>query len=181
MRAHLSGQGPARRIALSAGARLGRLAAVLAALAGAVLASAAVIPAASAGIVVPGPGGQYGPAGVTPAPGTGVQVITADGLAGWQVALIAVGVAVVAAAAAVRLDRALTAGRAGPVIAAWHSRLARAKHRPGTRPARRPGADPACQAASAPETSLPDTAPASGTPDIVEFGPQPHAITTPPA
>lgn len=186
MRAHLSGQGPARRIALSVGARLGRLTAVLAALAGAMLASAAVIPAASAGIVVPGPGGQYGPAGVTPAPGTGVPVITADGMAGWQVALIAVGAAVVAAAAAVRLDRALTAGRAGLMIATWRSCLARAQHRP----ARRPGAGPVCRAASVQDTSLPaaapapgipDTAPAPGTPDIVEFGPQPHAITAPPA
>jgi len=189
MLAHPPGREP-RRIAPSGGARLGRLAAVLAALAGAVLASAAVIPAASAGIVVPGPAGQYGPAGVTPAPGTGVRVITAGGMAGWQVALIAAGAAVVAAAAAVCLDRALTAGRAGLMIATWRSCLARAQHRPAARPARRPGADPACRAPSAPDTSLPaaapapgipDTAPAPGTPDIVEFGPQPHAITAPPA
>jgi hypothetical protein len=99
-----------------------------------------------------------------------VRVITAGGIAGWQVALIAAGAAVVAAAAAVCLDRALTAGRAGLAIAAWRSRLARAAHRPGTRPARRPGADPACRAASAQDTSPPAAAPAPGTPDIVEFG-----------
>jgi hypothetical protein len=46
---------------------------------------------------------------VTPTPQTGVRVIAADGMAGWQVALIAAGAAVVAAAAAVCLDRSLTA------------------------------------------------------------------------
>jgi hypothetical protein len=170
MRAPLPGRERRRPIARSGGVHLGRLAAVLAALTSVVLALAAVIPAASAGIVVPGPGGQYGPTGVTPAAGTGVRVITADGMAGWQVALIAAGAAIVAAAAAVCLDRALTAGRAGLVIAAWRSRLARAKHRPGGRPARRPGADPACRAASAQDTSLRAAAKAPGTPDIVEFG-----------
>jgi hypothetical protein len=42
-------------------------------------------------------------------------MITAGGMAGWQIALIALGAAVVAAAAAVMLDRALAArrGRAG--------------------------------------------------------------------
>ena len=93
-------------------------------------------------------------------------MFTAGGMAGCQVALIAASAAVVAAAAAVRLDRALTARRAGLVIAARRSRLARAAHRP----ARRLGADPACRAASTPDTSLPPTAPASRTPDIVEFG-----------
>lgn len=171
MRAYLPGQGPDRRIARSADACPGRLAAVLAALAGAVPASAAVIPAASAGIVVPGPGGQYGPASVTPVPGTGVRVITAGGIAGWQVALIAVGAAVVAAAAAVCLDRALTEGRAGLVIAAWRSCLVRAAHRSGARPAPCPGADPFYPAVSAQDTSRPAAAPASGTPDIVQFGP----------
>jgi hypothetical protein len=72
--------------------------------------------------------------------------------AGWQVALIAVSAAVVAAAVAVYLDRALTARRAGLVIAA-----------------RRPGADPACPAGITPDTSLLPAA-ASGTADIVEFG-----------
>ena len=169
MLAHPPGQEPRRRIARSSGACMGRLAAVLAALTGAVLASAAVIPAAWAGIVVPGPGGPYGPAGVTPAPQTGVRVITAGGMAGWQVALtalIAAGAAVVAAAAAVRLDRALTARRTGLVIAARRFGLARAAHHP----ALPPGADPAYRVASARDTSLPPAAPASGTPDIVEFG-----------
>lgn len=170
MLAHPAGREPRRRIARSGGVRLRRLGTVLAAFTGAVLASAADIPAASAGIVVPGPGGQYGPAGVTPVPGTGMRVITAGGMAGWQIALIAASAAVVAATAAVCLDRALTAHRAGPVIAARRSHLARAAHRHAVRPAQRLGADPACRAASTPDTSLLPATPASGTADIVEFG-----------
>ena len=165
MLAHPPGREPRRRIARSDGARLGRLAAVLTALTGAVLASAAAIPAAWAGIVVPGPAGPSGPAGVTPAPQTGVRIITAGGMAGWQIALIAAGAAVVAAAAAVRLDRSLTTRRAGPVIAARRFRPARAAHHP----APSPGTDPARRAARTRDASLP-SAPASGTPDIVEFG-----------
>jgi hypothetical protein len=165
MLAHPPRREPQRRIARSGGARLGRLAAVLAALTGAVLASAAVIPAAWAGIVVPGPGGPYGPAAVTPAPQAGVRMITAGGMAGWQIALIAAVAAVVAAAAAVRLDRSLTIRRAGPVIAARRFRPARAAHHP----APVPGADPARRTGSTRDTSLP-LAPASGTADIVEFG-----------
>jgi hypothetical protein len=170
MLAHPAGRESQRLIARSGGVRLRRLGTVLAALTGAVLASAAVIPAAWAGIAVPGPGGPYGPAGVPPAPGTGVRVITAGGTAGWQVTLIAASAAVVAAAAAVCLDRALTARRAGLVIAARRSHLARAARRHAVRPAQRPGADPACPAASTPDTSLLPATPASGTPDIVEFG-----------
>jgi hypothetical protein len=138
MLAHPPGREPRRPIARSGGARLGRLAAVLAALTGAVLAPAAVTPAAWAGIAVPGPGGPYGPAGVPPAPQTGVPMITAGGMAGWQIALIAAGAAVVAAAAAVRLDRSLTTRRAGLVIAARRFRPARAAPRPARPPARTP-------------------------------------------
>jgi hypothetical protein len=165
MLAHPPGREPRRRIARSDSAGLGRLAAVLAVLTGAVLASAAVIPAAWAGIVVPGPGGPYGPAGIAPTPQTGVRMITAGGMAGWQIALIAAGAAVVAAAAAVRLDRSLTIRRACLVIAARRFRPARAARHP----APPPGADPAHRAASTRAASLP-SAPASGTPDIVEFG-----------
>jgi hypothetical protein len=75
-----------------------------------------------------------------------MRMITAGGMAGWQVALIAASAAVVAATAAVYLDRA------------------------AHRPARRPGADPACPAGRTPDTSLLPAAPASGTADIVEFG-----------
>jgi hypothetical protein len=151
-----------------AAAGLRRITAALAAVAGGVLAWAAAVPAASASIIPVPADGPYGPA---PAPA--VRVITAGGMPGWQVALIAVCAAVAAAAAAVRLDRTLTAGRAGLMIATWRSCLARAQHRPLARPARRPGAGPACQAASAQDTSLPNTAPAPGTPDTVEFGRSP--------
>ena len=175
MLAHPPGREPRRRIARSGGARLGRLAAVLAALTGAVLASAAVTPA-WAGIAVPGPGGPYGPAGVPPAPQTGVPMITAGGMAGWQIALIAAGAAVVAAAAAVRLDRSLTTRRAGLVIAARRFRPARAAHRP----ARPPGADPAHRAASTRDTK-PPARPRIRHARHRGVRQQPHPVTAPPA
>jgi hypothetical protein len=82
-------------------ARLRRLAAALAAAACALLTSAVIIPAASASIPIP-PGGP-----AVPAPA--VRVVTAGGMAGWQIALIAVGAALAAAIAAVVLDRARAA------------------------------------------------------------------------
>jgi hypothetical protein len=102
--------------ARKAGPRLGRLASVLAAAICGLLASAAVIPAAFARVVPP-PGGQYGPGPIRPVPGTTVRVITTGGTAGWQIALIALGAAL-AAAAAVLVDRARTARRAVPPTAA---------------------------------------------------------------
>lgn len=76
--------------------------AALAALTCAVLASAIIIPAAWAVNVIP-------PGGGDPPPAT-VPVIV-GGMAGWQITLIAVGAALVAATAAVFLDRALAARR----------------------------------------------------------------------
>ena len=97
-----------------AGAHLGRLAAVLAAAICGLLASTAVIPAAFARVVPP-PGGQYGPAPIRQVPATTVRVITTTGaMAGWQIALIGLGAALVAAAAAVLVDRARAARRAAP-------------------------------------------------------------------
>jgi hypothetical protein len=87
-----------------AGARLGRLATVLAAVISGLLASAAATTAAFANPVPVGDGGT-----IPLAPAT-VQVST-GGIAGWQVALIAVGAALVAAAAAVFLDRKLASRR----------------------------------------------------------------------
>jgi hypothetical protein len=84
-------------MARQAAARLRRFAAALAAAACALLASAAIIPAASASIPIP----NGGPA--VPAPA--VRVVTAGGMASWQIALIAVGAALAAAIAAVVLDR----------------------------------------------------------------------------
>jgi hypothetical protein len=78
-----------------------RLFAAAATLAGAVLMLAAA-PAAFA-MRVPPPGEQGGGA---PAP---VYITTGGGMPGWQITLIAVGAALVAAATAVLLDRARVA------------------------------------------------------------------------
>ena|SRR5690242_19338283 len=87
-------------------ARLRRITAALAAVTGVLLAWAAAVPAASASIIpVPGDG-PYGPA-AAPA----VRVITAGGMPGWQITLIAVAAALAAATAAVFLDRARTSRR----------------------------------------------------------------------
>jgi hypothetical protein len=83
-----------------AAARLRRITAALAVVAGGVLAWAAAVPAASAAIIpVPGDG----PYGAAPAPA--IQVITAGGMPGWQITLIALAAALAAATAAVFLDR----------------------------------------------------------------------------
>ncbi len=121
MLAHLPRQGthpPAA--ARQAGARLRRLAAVLAAVTCGLLASAAIVPAAFAMTVVPGPGGVVpGPGGSgtapAPIPATTIRVVGAGGMAGWQISLIALGAALLAAAAAVLLDRALAARRGASV------------------------------------------------------------------
>jgi len=91
------------RAAGQAGARLGRLATVLAAVISGLLASAA------AAFANPVPVGDGGILPIAPAPAT-IRVISTGGMAGWQVALIAAGAALAAAAAAVFLDRKL-AGR----------------------------------------------------------------------
>ena len=83
--------------------RLRRVIAALAAVTGGLLAWAAAVPAASAATaVIPDPGGASGTVPVTPA--APVQVITV-GMPGWQITLIALAVALVAATAAVFLDR----------------------------------------------------------------------------
>ena len=111
MFADLPRQGPhPRATARPAAARLRQLAAALAAVICAVLASAAVVPAASATIPIP-PGGP-----AVPAPA--VRVVTEGGMPGWQIALIALGAALVAATAAVLLDRARAARQAAPATTA---------------------------------------------------------------
>jgi hypothetical protein len=82
-----------------AGARLCRLATVLAAVIAGLLASAAAVPAAFAGTnPIPDPAGYIGDpyigtSPVAPVPATAVRVITTGGLAGWQITLIALGAA----------------------------------------------------------------------------------------
>jgi hypothetical protein len=88
---------PLRRLA-------GILAGILAALAAALLAADAAAPAAFADPVPPLGGGTVAP----PPP---AQIVVAGGMSGWQIALIAVGAAIAAAAVAVFLDRARTARR----------------------------------------------------------------------
>ena len=91
-----------------AGARLGRVATVLAAAISGLLASAA---AATAAFAQPIPIGDGGTNPVAPVPVT-VRVITTGGMAGWQITLIALGAALAATAAALLLDRKLV-GRRG--------------------------------------------------------------------
>jgi hypothetical protein len=110
---HRPRRGPhPRPAARKPAARLHRIAAAIAAVICGVLAPLAIIPAASA-MRVPDPGGAGGTIPSGPASAT-VRVVTVGGMAGWQIALIALGAALVAAAAAVMLDRALTARQAAP-------------------------------------------------------------------
>ena len=108
---HLPRQAPnPRTVARQAAARLRRLAAALAAVICAELASAAIVPAASASIPIP-PGG---PAVSAPA----VPVVTAGDMAGWQITLIALGAALIAATAAVLLYRVRAGRRAASATTA---------------------------------------------------------------
>ena len=90
-------------------ARLRRLAAALTAVTCTLLASAAVMPAAWAVNVIPIDGGP------DPAP---AGVVTAGGMPGWQITLIAVGSALVAATVAVLADRTRAARRAASATTA---------------------------------------------------------------
>ncbi|HUB21658.1 MAG TPA: hypothetical protein VMA97_04545 [Streptosporangiaceae bacterium] len=70
---------------------------------------------------LPVPGGNFGPATGVPASVPAqvqVRTIVAGGMPGWQIALIAVGAALLAAAAAVFADRVLAARRRTAVAAA---------------------------------------------------------------
>ena len=64
-------------------------------------------PALAASSKVPGSGG----AAVVPVPSGPVRIVTVGGIAGWQVTVIALITALIAAAAAVAIDRALAARR----------------------------------------------------------------------
>jgi len=116
MFAHPSRRGPSPR---TAGARPRRLAAVLAAVTCGLLASAAAVPAAFAMTPKPQPylRGLYGPGPVAPVPAA-THVIIAGGMAGWQITLIALAAALVAATVAVVLDRARAARRAASATTA---------------------------------------------------------------
>jgi hypothetical protein len=81
-----------------------RILAALATLAGALVAAAAAAPLALA-VHVPPPGGA-GPAQTAPPP---VHTVVVGGTPGWQIALIAAGAALGAAALTVLLDRSRAA------------------------------------------------------------------------
>ena len=86
-------------------------------------------------------------------------------MAGWQITLIALGAAILAATAALLADRALTARRPGPATTTRRLRPIRAQHQPGV-----PGPGTlADQAASSEDRQLPSTAPAPGTLNVVDF------------
>jgi hypothetical protein len=114
MTAHLpSPETHPRRAARKAAWRLRRLAVALTAAICGLLASALIIPAASARtMMLPDPG-NGGTIPATP-PAANAAVVSGGGMAGWQVTLIAVGAALVAATVAVLLDRARAARRPGP-------------------------------------------------------------------
>jgi hypothetical protein len=89
-----------------------RIFGVLGGLAAALLAFVATGPAAFAMRMPPG-GGITGVSPAAPA-----RVVTVGGMAGWQITLIAVGAAVLAATAAVLLDRARRTRRTPSAISA---------------------------------------------------------------
>ena len=87
--------------------RICRSAAIMAGLSVVLLTLGAVTPAAYA-LVVPA---QGGPAGTGTVPSDVQTVVATGGMPGWQITLIAVGAAIVAAALAVLVYRALVAHR----------------------------------------------------------------------
>ena len=89
--------------------RIRRILTALATLAGALVAGTAAAPAALA-VRVPPPGGYGGTVQAPPQ----VHTIVTGGMPGWQIALIALAAALVAAAAAVLLDRAWATHHAAP-------------------------------------------------------------------
>ena len=104
-----------RKNARLTAALLRRAIAALAVAAGGVLAWAAGIPAASAAVIpVPGPAAGFGP--VSAAPSSPVQAIVTGGTPGWQITLIAVAAALVAAPAAVMLDRTRASHQAASTV-----------------------------------------------------------------
>jgi hypothetical protein len=86
-----------------------RIAAVLAAVGAGLLAWIAAVPAASASGPLP-----FGQGATNSASHSVIRVVQGGGMPGWQIAAIAVAAALVAAAAAVFLDRAWSSHHATP-------------------------------------------------------------------
>lgn len=93
-----------------------RLAGVLAGLAAVLLAFGATT--AFASVPHPDPAGAGDPAPVFPAPVHTITLVTGGGMPGWQITLIAIGAALIAATVAVLLDRARAARRNAVTAAA---------------------------------------------------------------
>jgi hypothetical protein len=92
-----------------------RLTVALAGLAGALLVYAAAAPAAPAQPFPPrAPGWDKHP----PPQSAGIHTVVAGGMPGWQIALIAIGAALLAATVAVLVDRAWAAHRKTNIAAA---------------------------------------------------------------
>jgi hypothetical protein len=99
------GEHPGRKeIVMSPIRHIRRIAGVLAGLAGALVALGATPAFAT---LAPGPGAPAD----TPVPPVQVHTVVAGGMPGWQITLIAIGAAVLAATVAVLLDRARTTHR----------------------------------------------------------------------
>lgn len=107
---------PPRMAARHAGRHLRRYAAALAALISGLVAFAATAPAALA-MQVPPPGRYSGSAGVAQAPPATVRVVV-GGMPGWQITLIALGAALLAAAAVALFYRMLATRRASAAATA---------------------------------------------------------------
>jgi hypothetical protein len=95
--------------------RIRRIAAVLTGLTCALVAFAAAAPASFA-VTGPASGGSTGPA--VPSAPVQVNAVVAGGMPGWQITLIALGAALLAATVAVLLDRARAARRRATPAAA---------------------------------------------------------------
>jgi hypothetical protein len=110
MSAHRPRRGPhPRSTAGPAAARLRRLAAALAAVTCTLLAPAAIMPPAWAAVnYIPNHAPDQAPT---------ADVVTAGGITSWQITLIALGAALIAATAAVWLDRARAARKAATATA----------------------------------------------------------------
>ena len=91
-------------------ARVRPISAVLAAAGAGLLAWIVAVPAASAALA-PVPFGGGGTGSAPPASHSVIRVVQGGGMPGWQIAVIAVAAAQVAAAAAVFLDRAWSSHR----------------------------------------------------------------------
>ena len=107
-----------RTAARNGGSRLRRFAGMLAAVTCGLLAPAGIVPAAFA-MVVPGGGNAgTGMASVVQYSHPTIVRVIAGGMPGWQITLIALGAAMLAAAATLLLNRVLTARRVTPATTA---------------------------------------------------------------